>query len=81
MRHPVTAKFQNGVIFIKFQKLALNYVGQRSINGKLFFEKFEIFGTTLMIIQSVASNGVVRRSDCHTLLTYSFHLALPGMFK
>lgn len=53
----ITAKFQNGVIFFfKFQKLAFNYVGKRSIDSKLFFESFEIFGTTLLINVDTITN-------------------------
>ena len=44
----VTAKFQNGDIFIKFWKLAINYVAKSFIDGKPIFERFENFGTTLI---------------------------------
>ena len=44
----VTAKFQNGVIFIKFWKLAIYYVAKSFIEGITIFERFENFGTTLM---------------------------------
>ena len=43
----VTAKFQNGVIFIKFWKLAIYYVAKSFIEGITIFERFENFGTTL----------------------------------
>ena len=46
----VTAKFQNGDIFIKFRKLAINYVAKSFIDGKPIFERFENFGTTLVFI-------------------------------
>ena len=46
----VTVKFQNGVIFLRFWKLAINYVAQSFIDGIPIFERFENFGTTLVYI-------------------------------
>ena len=46
----VTAKFQNGEIFIKFWKLAINYVAKSFIDGKPSFERFEN-GTTLLYLE------------------------------
>ena len=50
--YKITAKFQNGVILIKFWKLAFNYATMLSIDAKLFYESFENFGTTLLFSKS-----------------------------
>ena len=44
----VTVKFQNGVIFLRFWKYAINYVAKSFIDGIPIFERFESFGTTLI---------------------------------
>ena len=50
----ITANFQHGIILIKFWKLAFNYEAKLSIDGKLFYEKFENFGTTLINREAIA---------------------------
>ena len=45
----VTAKFQDGVIFIKFWISAINHEAKSFIEGIPIFERFENFGTTLSI--------------------------------
>ena len=53
----VRAKFQNGVIFIKFWELAINYVAKSFIDGKPIFERFENFGTTLVHNKNIFLNS------------------------
>ena len=53
--YKITAKFKNGAIFIRFWKFAFIYVAKLSIDGKLIFERFENFGTTLKYIHTTAT--------------------------
>ena len=43
----ITAKFQNGLLFIKFWNITFHYVTVLSIFEKLFYESIDKFGATL----------------------------------